>query len=778
MHTNHTNRIIHPNKKSNLPYKTEHFFVGREQEMRELIQAIESNFQIVSIVGTPGIGKSTLAIHVGHEMHKRGMVIQYVDLYEISSLSSVKDEILRRVGFQTRITSVEQLLLWAGEIDTATLLILDNCDNVLHASSKFQNLVLSIVEESKFLKVILSAKRLPIFTGRNFYKLPLRELGSAHAIELLQKLSQNLTIEECHRITDLVGRMPMALQVIGALLHFPLPPNATTIIANLQKDPISLLSPGELPEIQQIQTSISVSYTYLSNHCQLTARYLANFPASFTKDAAEAVIEPLQKSIHFDTQRCISVLLQRSLLIHNSITNRLQFHRLIKEYFIHIQKSLGKKGLLEISVFWIKFRSYYLNTVIRPVYTPLNQPPSLKDRWSVLDSERQNLNALWESPPVSTPLLKRKEFMYNFSFSSLPEAILTTLVQMHPFKIIIDMCKATKQVALTTYLQDDSSLQKVINELDYHTNLKHWQSYWQQVADVIQMHMLHIDCLYDLMSAEIGRERAINHFTNTLLAWHRMGSWSATTTIPAAEILESRQARVLELYSHISNSITRKNLYIKFYSALATAYIQANRHMKFMECWREILHHKRPLKFCERKKCSDLYLGLAYYGLKMYEDCIHHLEAAWRTAAGSLTIKGQYLVVLYHAYDITGDRTKAHNIVDDIENVTIELLINDGINFKTYKTGAILASFFEHVKTSQSKELAKYLKRKVMQYIMIPKTPSGKFFSYRLSQIALYFELADKGGIPKSMVEHISKDLENMWEVLSSLKYPKFSTNT
>ena len=49
-----------------LPVKGE-MFVGREAEVEELTDLIgNSAVSIVSIVGSPGFGKSTLAVHVGH----------------------------------------------------------------------------------------------------------------------------------------------------------------------------------------------------------------------------------------------------------------------------------------------------------------------------------------------------------------------------------------------------------------------------------------------------------------------------------------------------------------------------------------------------------------------------------------------------------------------------------------------------------------------------------------------------------------------------------------
>lgn len=60
-----------------LPYSTPHFF-GREKELANITNLLSfhnSDIRIVCIIGSPGFGKFTLAIHVGHEMVKRNIVV-------------------------------------------------------------------------------------------------------------------------------------------------------------------------------------------------------------------------------------------------------------------------------------------------------------------------------------------------------------------------------------------------------------------------------------------------------------------------------------------------------------------------------------------------------------------------------------------------------------------------------------------------------------------------------------------------------------------------------
>ena len=56
---------IHWNNTYSLPRRSDHF-VGREEEVSDIVEILQSDIKIVNIYGSPGFGKSTLSVHVGH----------------------------------------------------------------------------------------------------------------------------------------------------------------------------------------------------------------------------------------------------------------------------------------------------------------------------------------------------------------------------------------------------------------------------------------------------------------------------------------------------------------------------------------------------------------------------------------------------------------------------------------------------------------------------------------------------------------------------------------
>ena len=196
----------------------EEVFVGRETEVEELTDWI-GNSTIISIVGSPGFGKSTLAIHVGHVITaKGGVAVHYIDLYEVQDMTTLNEKLTFLV-FGEKGQSSDYLFMWASKLKVSTLFIFDNCDELLHKhKNPFQNLMKNLVRRSQLLKVMLTAKQMTSFLG-SFNNFTLRELSAESAASLLlQKLSENLNKTLVLEIARLVGNVPLALQVIGSLL--------------------------------------------------------------------------------------------------------------------------------------------------------------------------------------------------------------------------------------------------------------------------------------------------------------------------------------------------------------------------------------------------------------------------------------------------------------------------------------------------------------------------------------------------------------------------------
>ena len=101
-----------------LPYPPQNF-VGREKELADVLQRVDftnPDDRIISIVGPPGFGKSALALHVGHKIVAIGVVVNYVDMVEVSSMQALAEKIFDNdPNIVIRNVTVHRLYRWARE---------------------------------------------------------------------------------------------------------------------------------------------------------------------------------------------------------------------------------------------------------------------------------------------------------------------------------------------------------------------------------------------------------------------------------------------------------------------------------------------------------------------------------------------------------------------------------------------------------------------------------------------------------------------------------------
>ena len=368
-----------------LPYPPQNF-VGREKELEDVLQLVDfTNLddQIISIVGPPGFGKSALALHTGHKLVAKGVVVNYVDMVEVSSMQALAEKIFDNdPNIVIRNVTVHRLYRWARERHHRTLLILDNCDDVLHTQKdELQKVMKTLLEHSLNLKILMTSRQWTTQLSQ-FQLYPLQQLTMEASCTLLENAAVHLNPMECQSISNLTGYVPLALKVVGALLKQPNSPDPGTIIDNLEQHPLMALSPEQLPVDERVNVSISLSYHLLSQKLKNVGQYLANFPGSFDESAVCGIISSTACS---DVSQWMRELTQRSLLEYRSRTERYHFHRLIRAFFLDVQGS-GREE--RYHRFPVHFQTYYAQRL--KVITRLFMYHHVK-AMAMFDAERHNI---------------------------------------------------------------------------------------------------------------------------------------------------------------------------------------------------------------------------------------------------------------------------------------------------------------------------------------------------------------------------------------------------
>lgn len=328
---------------NNLPVQLTSF-VGREKEIAELKQILASA-RLVTLTGAGGAGKTRLSLQLVAEMldrFKNGA--WFIDLAPLSDPALVPFTVASALGLRDEPGRPlnRTLLDWLN--DKEVLLILDNCEHMVEACSRFADELLHANHTTR----ILATSREPLgIVGESIYRVPslptpdpeeriqIEQLEQYAAVQLfIDRAVQSLSTfrvndtnapavaQICYRLDGI----PLAIELAAARVK-SLPVEK---IAERLDDRFRLLTGGSrtaLPRQQTLRSMIDWSHSLLSEPEQILLRRLSIFTGGWTLDVAEEICsgDRLEQTDILDLS---TRLVDKSLVIMADETNGSRFHML------------------------------------------------------------------------------------------------------------------------------------------------------------------------------------------------------------------------------------------------------------------------------------------------------------------------------------------------------------------------------------------------------------------------------------------------------------------
>lgn len=321
----------------NLPRQTT-TFVGREADVIELRHLLREA-PLVSVVGAGGVGKTRLALQVAAEvLHEFRDGVWFVDLAPISDPDLVASTILSSLGVgQSGTRSAREVLL--QHLATRDLLIvLDNCEHLIHAVADVAAAVLAQAHEARLLATTREALNI---TGETVYRL--QTLGISEAAQLFidraRSAAADFTVTEstmpvveeiCRRVDGLALAIELAATRVRAL-------SLQEIDKRLDAR-FRILRGGDrtaLPRQQTLHALIDWSHELLNDVEKILFRRLAVFSGSFTLDAVTDICSNDDLD-EYDAADVLLALVDKSLVVADGSTQRTRYRLLqsIQDYAI------------------------------------------------------------------------------------------------------------------------------------------------------------------------------------------------------------------------------------------------------------------------------------------------------------------------------------------------------------------------------------------------------------------------------------------------------------
>jgi predicted ATPase/DNA-binding SARP family transcriptional activator len=403
-------------------------FIGREKEQKAIIKLIAGN-RLVTLVGTGGIGKTSLALQVGHKLLQN-----YPDGVWFIGLDSLSDPALvpQTVAaiFDIRERSDKGILeLLTNALRTkSVLLIFDNSEHLLDACAQ---LITALLQYCPSLKILATSRESFGIAGEAMYQVPslstprpredsLKKLGKYEAIQMFAERAAlvqsdfQLTDENIQTIAEICRRVdgiPLALELAAARVNIL---QVDEILHQLKKSFQVLANQSRTtsPRHQTLQASMDWSWGLLDETERAFLRQVSIFAGGWTLEAAQAVCEG-------DILELTSALVKKSLIVVHQTGRgtRYGFHEIVREYSSRKLIESGDQNKLHT---W--HLGYFLGLAERAELEL--RGPALVDWMERLNDERNNFRIAlrWaDKIDVEAGLYLSSRLMRYWESANLPE---------------------------------------------------------------------------------------------------------------------------------------------------------------------------------------------------------------------------------------------------------------------------------------------------------------------------------------------------------------------
>jgi predicted ATPase len=321
-------------------------FVGGQAELKQARELLSEN-RVVTLTGAGGVGKTRLAIEAAAQLAAEFSAgVRYVDLAPITDPDLVPVTMARALELPDQPGRSTMDTLTRFVADRQMLVVLDNCEHLLDASSALVAALLSVCPRL----TLLATSREPIgVAGELSWRVPSLPLADK-AIELFSDRAcharPDFAIDDDNiaTVTEICRRLdgvPLAIELAAARVRAL---SLTEILDSLH-DRFRLLTGGARTAVRRQQTlraSVDWSHALLTEPERVLFRRLAAFMGGFNLDAAQAVAGGGEVE-RYQVLDQLTLLVDKSLVVAEDSRGRTRY-QLLETVRQYAQEKLGESG--------------------------------------------------------------------------------------------------------------------------------------------------------------------------------------------------------------------------------------------------------------------------------------------------------------------------------------------------------------------------------------------------------------------------------------------------
>ncbi|WP_189343057.1 winged helix-turn-helix domain-containing protein [Mesorhizobium sp.] len=350
--------VSQANRPRKLPSRLERM-IGRDEAVADLCSLLTSR-RFVSVVGPGGMGKTTVAVAVAHELREKfSDRIYFLDLGALGDSSLVASTVASTLGLIGQAEQDPVSGMVAFLVDQPILLVLDSCEHVIEAVAALSE---RLFTETLLVHLLATSREALRVEGENVHLLtPLEgpvETSVLTAAQALASPAVQLFMERaaasgykanlsdadaplmaaiCRRLDGIALAIELAAGRVGTYgIHGT---------ADLLDNRFKLLWHGRrsaIPRHQTLQAMLDWSHNLLSEYEQTVLRRLSVFVGAFTLEDALAVAGEDDSDGH-KVADAVESLVDKSLIRMSDLGGS-TYHRLLDTTRVYAAAKLAETG--------------------------------------------------------------------------------------------------------------------------------------------------------------------------------------------------------------------------------------------------------------------------------------------------------------------------------------------------------------------------------------------------------------------------------------------------
>ena len=320
-------------------------FTGRQRECEGITGHVTSkSTRIVSIWGSPGFGKTSVATAVGHQLQSKGLPVYFFSLRGLQSKTDLTSKLLSffrrpstRDQIPQRLSIDEELFQLLSELSDEFVMILDNADDllesgVLNVKADFVNFLEAILSRAKKITFVITTRESVEFMNVHFQGHQAARIGplnESFSQTLVCGLLPNATSSDCIQIAKICGHVPLAMKLLcSSISEDNAQPSKfqEDFKESIESNIVELLDNPEYPSNLRLKLLFESSFQRLSTQEQGALVSLSILSESFNLSAAAAV---MGVKTNLEAKKILHRLRKKSLLDSGCKAESFSMHKLL-----------------------------------------------------------------------------------------------------------------------------------------------------------------------------------------------------------------------------------------------------------------------------------------------------------------------------------------------------------------------------------------------------------------------------------------------------------------